>query len=194
MAKSEEEKNVEATEVAQLRDLVEGLKKQVGILSGAARGGSTLRKRTKDHFVTMREYVEDDKVLGVVVNLYDVKEVKDPTENKRFYGLCKLDVLDPRTEKVKTYKDVNYLEFLNNTKRVQAKVVKWEKTERAETDPRRGGGGSGSLVKQTLSNSYVSDELIDFEVVFIDHSFELEFTEGEFEGLKVTIDEKGLNI
>jgi hypothetical protein len=171
------------SEMDDLRGLVSELTGQVKKLSEKKNPGSgVVRKRVKEHTAFMREYSVKDSPVGLVTKLYDVKEVQDKTENKRYIGLCKIDVLNPKTGETKSFKDINYLEFLDQCPKVLTSIVRWDKTVRYETDPRKGGGGTGAVLKQGVNNEYVVDFEHDFEVGYIDHTYTLKVLEGAFEG------------
>lgn len=183
------------SEIEELRGLVDSLTSQVLELSKPkVNGSSVIRKRTKTHTATMREYSVDETPLGIVTRIYDVREVQDSQEARRYYGLCKLDVLNPKTGDMKTYKDVNYLEFLDKGRRVMVSIMKLDKTTRFETDVLKGGGGTGALMKQGPNNESVVDYEWDYEVGYTDYEYTLKVMEGEYEGEVFVHDGKGLNI
>lgn len=180
--------SVEDPKVTELRGMVEGLQAQLKGLTAGRRTGATQRNRTRQHVCTLREFAVDDEVKGLVTKLYGVKEIKDKTENKRFYGICSVDVLNPLTKETTTYRDVDYLQFLNNAQKVKAKILNWRKEVRYEVE------AIGPLYKQTQDNSFIAETDYEFEVGYTDHNFTLEVVEGAYAGAVVETDDKALNI
>ena len=177
-----------------LRGMVAQMRKDIDSMKKAPATGATIRNRTKTHEVFLREYAEGDTVVGIVTKLYNVREKKDPSENKRYIGLCTLDVVNPITKKETTVKDVDYLVFLNEAKRVLAKVSNWKREVRYEVDPKKGGGGVGPLKRVIGENEVVVDNNFEFEVGYTDHAYTLMICEGHFDGAVMETDEKALNI
>jgi len=187
--------NAAKEQIDKLTDMVTGLKAQLDNLKSAPSPSTTQRKRTQEHVCTLREYENsDNEVEGIVLRIFDVKEVKDKEENKRFYCVSKLEVFDPRTKDKRIVKDVDYIRFLNDARKVECKIVEWTKTPRFETDRARGGGGTGPLIRQTATNNYVAQNDYEFEVGYLDHKYKLLINEGEFRGLEVETDEQAVNI
>jgi hypothetical protein len=178
-----------SSEVDELRGLVAGLTEKVSAMN-APRSGATVRNRVKEHVCSLRELKVDDKILGVVSKLYNVREVKDAFEANKNKALCHVDWVNPKTKEKGTTKDVNYLEFLDQAERVTAKIIVWKRERRFEVDPRKGGGGIGPLYKQSHENETVVDSNYEFEVCYEDQTFTLEITSGEFVG-EVTEDAGG---
>jgi hypothetical protein len=172
------QETTENSEVTGLQKMVDQMKRDIATLQDKDKPMSrlTLKNKTREHMAFMREFKLEDEVIGLVTKLYDVKEVKDKTEAKRFYGICKVDVLDPKTGKTATHKEVDYLDFLNNARPVKVKITKWEKKHRIETE------STGSLWQQTESNAYVADNDFQFDVEYIDHEYDVEVLEGTFKG------------
>lgn len=185
-------KNDEYT-VQELTQMVETLAEELHRVSNPDKNKSgVIRKRTKEHVAYMRIY--QGQTNGIVMRLYDVKEVQDKTENRRNIGLCKLEVYDPKTKTTKTHNDVNYLEFLEYAPKVLCNIEKIEKTLRIETEITHGGGGKGALYKQGPNNEYLVDAEFDYEVGYTDMEYTLRVMEGDYAGVVVTNSGDGLNI
>lgn len=180
-------------DVGALNETVRGLQAQIDGLK--QRSGSTRRDREKNHTVTLRQFELNGEPKGIVTKVSEVKEMKDESETRRFYALCTLEVLDPRTQQKMTYKKVNYLEFMNDGHRINAKVLNWKKDKRYETDPKRGGGGIDTLVKVNPKTGLAESlEEFEFEVGYEDHLFHLKIDEGEYEGLEITVTPLTVNL
>lgn len=182
-----------ANDVSELRALVQDLSSQVKDLKNP-RSTATIRKRTKEKVASMREYAVDGEVKGLVLKIWDVKEVKDKTEAKRFHGICKLEVFNPITNEVEVVKEVDYLDFLNNAHPVPCKFLRWEQKKRSEVEKKHGGGGIGKLYKQTSTGEYIAAEEFEFEVEYVDHKFLVEVLEGAFEGAQFETNGSGFNL
>lgn len=182
-------------EVEELRGMVEQLTAQITNLTENTKPKSgVVRNRTKEHKAYMREYHVDELPVGIVTRLYDVKEVQDKTENRRYIGLCKIDVLNPKTGEMKKYTDVNYLDFLEHCPKVLCDIILVEKVIRYETDVTKGGGGRGALYKQGPNNEYLVDTEYEYEVGYTDFTYTLKPMEGAFTGEVFTNNGSGLNI
>lgn len=179
------EKTEQSEQIASLTEQLNGLMAQVAALKEVPRHGLIRTKRETTHNCTLREYAEDGVVKGIVTRLYDWKEQKDPTEAKRFVGLCKLDILDPRTGKKETVKDVNGLGFLNDARSVQCLIVERNKSTREFVDPRP---GVGVGLRRDTSGKIVPGSETVFTVIYTDEKFLLEVQDGEFTGMKVEIE------
>lgn len=180
--------------VDELKSMVNTLIDEVSKLKNPVRGSNVIRKRTKEHFAFLRELEINDKVVGIVTKLYNVKEHKDPNESRRYYATCSVNYVNPKTGKQETAHNVDWLEFLDKATRVKSQIIKWDRTKRFEIDPRRGGGGIGTVWKQGPNNEYISDMEFEYEVGYEDHMFTLIITEGTFEGDTITNDGSGLNL
>ena len=125
--KAKNKKRTPTVDEEDIFSLITSLRNEVRELREGKNSSPVLnvRNRVKTHTAQMREFylpVEtdepgvdagvEDEPKGLVVKLHSMKEVKDPTEAKRYYGVCKADVLDPHTGKITTYKGVNYIDFL----------------------------------------------------------------------------------
>jgi len=183
-----------STELAELRGIVSELSEKVSQTS-PNRGGGRISKRTNEHFVILREYAtEDGEVKGIVNKMYEVKEVKDTQEAKKYKGICTLDIVNPKTGAQETIKNVDWLQFLDQANRVKAKIIKWDKSQRFETDPRKGGGGTGAVYKQGPNNEYLVDTEFDFEVSYVDHEFVVSIEDGAFTGETFKSDGRAFNL
>lgn len=181
--------------VAALEEQVLGLMAQVKTLREPARHGLMRKDRVKVHNCYLREYRDDEeKVVGLVTRLFDWKERKDPEEEKRHIGMCKLEVIDPRTGKSKTIEGVNGLKFLNDALKVDCKIISREKSERVYIDPVHG----YDYARDTAGNILHDTELA-LEVTYLEEKFTLEVLGGEFTGTTVVMEvsdnsQTGLNI
>ena len=182
------------SEIASLKAIIADLAGKVDSMSANKSSGVTLRKRTREHNAFLREVELDGEIVGVASRLHSVREVKDPTENKKFYGLCIVEWVDPLTGKTGTAKDVNYLDFLQSAPIVSARIIGHQRTSRIETEIKKGGGGRGTLRRQEADREIIIDNDYQFEVEFIDDVYELEVQDGKFEGATFKNDGRGLNI
>lgn len=181
-------------ELADLKGLISELKEDIDEMKRKPKSSSVLRKRVEKHTAFLREFNKDDEVLGIVMQISDVREVKDPTEAKKYMGLCKLNVFNPKTNQQFVQEKVNYLEFLQNANRVKGLIMRDERQKRIETDSRKGGGGTGTLYRQDKNNSVVVEDEHEFEVEYEDHHYFLEIKEGAFKGYIVETDGTALNM
>jgi len=172
--------------VASMKQEMEGLREEV---SGTKTKFNARNDKVKIHEATLRQYEDEDgNIIGLVTKMYDVKEVKDRTEAKRFMGLCKIDVINPATGKEETIKDVDYTHFLNNIPKVDVQISSWKKRNITPVDKREGGGGIGRVVLQTQENEIIQSDDHEFEVEYELSVFELTVLNGEFEGEVITLE------
>lgn len=169
---------IKTSELDNLKGMVADLTGQVKKLSEKKVPGSgVVRNQTKEHTAFMREYSVKEVPVGLVTKIYDVKEVQDKTESRRYIGLCKIDVLNPRTGEVKMFKDIDYIDFLDACPKVLVSIVRWEKTPRYVEDSR---------------NIDVSGRPL--EVGFTDHEYTLKVMEGAFAEETFIHSGTGLNV
>ena len=168
------------SETEVLRGMVIAMQDQIAEMKQFPRGKNRVQKREKDYFVFLREYEEGGEVKGIVTRIYGVKEVKDVTEAKRLYGVCSVDYYDVVARKHYTAENVDYLNFLNEAKRVQAAIISEAHTPRIEVDPRKGGGGVGAVYKQGADNEYLVDSEYEYEVQYVDHAYMVKPLEGKY--------------
>lgn len=191
MAK-DEAADVKNAEVAGLTDLVKSMKEQLDGLSSVVKPFKpTMRKKDRERVTTMRGYIKEqgsEEIQGIVTRLYNVREVRDLKENKKFYGLCNLEVMNPATKKVEVVKDIDYLEFLNNAPHIPLRIKQWKK-KRDEIVVT-----SGLYRVQGKENEYLSDNEIDYFIEEETHSFVVEVMSGQWAGVQFESNGNSFNI
>lgn len=203
-AKPKPKPKPEAAESSEMFALIASLKKDIQSMKDQMeeKSGRTVRKHTSEHEAYMREFTvtdaeDDDKVVGVIVDVFNVREVSDPEHQNRVKGVCKVRVLDPDTGVETVYSKVDYLELLQNAHRIPVKILQTFKRERPEVDPRRGGGGYGTIRhKDPRTGLETHVELnAPFAVVYVDTEYDIEIHDGKYEGKKIHLkNANGLNL
>lgn len=191
MAK-EEAADIKNAEVAGLTDLVKSMKEQLdGLASAVKPFKPTMRKKDRERVTTMRGYVKEqgsEEIDGVVTRIYNVREIRDTKENKKFYGICNLDILNPVNGKTDTIKDVDYLEFLNHAPHIPLKIKQWVKDRKEVVVT------SGLYKVQGKENEYLSDNEIDYMIERETHAFVVEVMSGQWAGTTFEADGNAFNI
>lgn len=164
----------------------------------------TRRKKTKEHFATLREFVVgedglfDDtasgKTVGIVIEMFKCRQVKDETGMQRYKGLCSLEVLDPKTLKKSVFNDVNWIGFLEHAPRVKAKIDLIETIEKPKLDRNEGGGGVQVVDRYDAEGKFIAAVETEFWVTDTINTYTLTLQEGEFAGTQVKSTGPGLNI
>lgn len=175
-----------AEESANLSGLIASMQSDIDSLkSGKAPANGKSRKRVKDHTARMREYEHDGNPY-LVISIGQPKFVKDTTEVRRERGLISLELLDPKTKKKVTAKDVDYIEFLEHVPQVLVKIDKWDREERFEVE-------AHGMLRSGSNHDQIIDDDHDFEVGYVDHTFTVTVAEGAFSGCKLVVGEASLN-
>jgi hypothetical protein len=163
-------------------------------------GDDTPKRRPKfvTEFTALMREVKDEKgeVIGLATKLYNVREVRDTKENKKFYGLCNIDYINPKTGETGTLADADYIHFLEDAIPVLVKIDKWIKETREALDKKEGGGGRGFYMKKDpkTGEETISNEKTDFWIEYPNDKFIVTPSEGIFEGAQFEHDGLGFNL
>lgn len=150
---------------------------------------SRYTQHSREHTALMRHY-KDEKVSGLVTEVSNVIEIRDPDQAKRLVSRCDIKIFNPATEK-ETQKTVPYLDFLQKTPQIRVKIVDRKVTQEVR---QKRGTRYESYTREGQIDERVGDHDFIFEELIEHIEYALEVEEGEFKGAKFTHDGKGLNV
>ena len=160
----------------------ESLLARIQGLEANGKGVATVKPKKKidEQFGTLR--------LWEGMLLIDAGQVKENPRPTREDEKLQFEGVFTDGSKEKTIK-VDYLPFLQHAPYVRVKILKTNKQEKTVLERHEGGGG---IISKESQDGFITEEPIALEVTSWIVDYEVQVTEGEFEGQKFIV-KKGLN-